>query len=74
MGGPIGLIEDGDRIAIDAAAKRLDLLVDEETMAARKKSWTRPKSNVTRGILAKYRAQVLSASEGAITVAPAWDE
>ena len=36
MGGPIGLIEDGDRIAIDAVAKRLDLLVDEETMAARK--------------------------------------
>jgi dihydroxy-acid dehydratase len=74
MGGPIGLIEDGDRIAIDAAAKRLDLLVDEETMAARKKAWIRPKSNVTRGVLAKYRSQVLSASEGAITVAPAWDE
>ena len=74
MGGPIGLIEDGDRITIDAAAKRLDLLVDEETMAARKKSWIRPKSNVTRGVLAKYRSQVLSASEGAITVAPAWDE
>lgn len=74
MGGPIGLIEDGDRIVIDAVAKRLDLQVDEKIMAARKEAWIRPISNVNRGALAKYRAQVLSASHGAVTVAPPWDE
>jgi dihydroxy-acid dehydratase len=74
LGGPIGLIEDGDRIVIDAAARRIDLMVDDGTMAQRKTAWIRPESSVKRGTLAKYRAQVLSASQGAITVAPAWDE
>ena len=72
VGGPLALIEDGDRITIDAAGRRLDVDLDEAAFAARRKRWQRPASSVTGGILAKYRAEVLSASEGAVTVAPAW--
>ncbi|MGH8168148.1 MAG: dihydroxy-acid dehydratase [Woeseiaceae bacterium] len=72
VGGPLALIEDGDRITIDAAGRSLDVDLDEGTFAARRKSWRRPASSVTGGILAKYRAEVLSASQGAVTVPPAW--
>jgi dihydroxy-acid dehydratase len=74
VGGPIALIEDGDRLTIDAQSKRIDLQIDEATMEARRSAWVRPKSSVSRGVLAKYRAEVLSASQGAVTVAPPWDE
>ena len=73
MGGPIALIEDGDTIVIDAGKRRIDLGISEEEMARRKASWSRPASSVTTGILAKYRAEVTSASEGAVTVAPDWE-
>ncbi len=73
VGGPIALIEDGDSITIDAESKRIDLGIDAATMEARRKAWVRPKSSVKRGVLAKYRAEVTSASEGAITIAPPWD-
>ncbi len=74
VGGPIALIEDGDPVTIDAEACRIDLGVPEAEMDARRTAWKRPPSAVTTGILAKYRAEVRSASEGAITVAPPWDE
>ncbi len=74
VGGPIALIEDGDRITIDAAARRVDIDLSDDELERRRAAWTRPKSSVTRGALAKYRAEVLSASQGAITVAPPWDE
>lgn len=73
MGGPIALIEEGDRLTIDAEAKTIDVAVDDTTLAERKKNWKRPPSSVRTGLLAKYRAEVLSASEGAVTVAPEWD-
>ena len=47
--------------------------VDKETLALRKQEWIRPESNIKRGVLAKYRSQVSSASNGAITFAPDWD-
>jgi dihydroxy-acid dehydratase len=74
VGGPIALIKDGDRITIDAELRRVDIDLNDEELAARRAAWTRPKSSVTGGALAKYRAEVHSASEGAITEAPAWDE
>ena len=43
-------------------------------MARRRETWKRPKSPVQRGALAKYRNEVSSASEGAVTIPPAWDE
>ncbi len=73
VGGPIALIEDGDRITIDAEERRVDIDLSDDELAERRAAWTRPKSSVTRGTLAKYRAEVLSASQGAVTEAPPWD-
>jgi len=72
LGGPIALIEDGDGIVIDAQTKRIDLQISEDELSQRRAKWVRPPSDVSRGLLAKYRAIVSSASEGAITVAPEW--
>jgi dihydroxy-acid dehydratase len=74
VGGPIALIEEGDGIVIDAESKRIEVNVDADAMADRRARWQRPKSGVTRGLLAKYRAEVSSASLGAVTSAPPWDE
>jgi len=74
VGGPIGLIEEGDRILIDAQKKEINVAVDDEEMAARRAAWKRPASPVGRGALAKYRNAVSSASEGAVTIPPVWDE
>ncbi len=73
VGGPIALIQDGDSIVIDAESKQIDVAVSEEEMAQRRQSWQRPPSSVTRGALAKYRAEVSSASEGAVTIPAPWD-
>lgn len=74
VGGPLALVEEGDRITIDAESRRIDLAVDAETLERRRKGWRRPKSDVTSGLLAKYRAQVQSATLGAITEAPSWND
>jgi len=73
VGGAIALIEDGDKIIIDAQERRIDLEISESELEKRRAAWVRPKSNVTTGILAKYRAEVGSASEGAVTIAPPWE-
>lgn len=65
-GGPIALIEDGDRITIDVINKKLELHVTDEELSERKKSWKyEPKEKLT-GYLARYVKLVKSASEGAI--------
>jgi dihydroxy-acid dehydratase len=74
VGGPIALIEEGDVITIDAEKHRIDISVDEEELARRKGNWIRPRSDVTTGALAKYRAEVSSASQGAVTTVPDWNE
>ena len=74
VGGPIALIEDGDRIVIDAEKRRIDLDINDAEMAARRARWQRPPSSVHTGLLAKYRAEVRSASEGAVTEAPPWED
>lgn len=72
VGGPLALLEDGDRISIDANARRIDVDLDESELSRRRHAWRPPESAVTGGVLAKYRAMVRSASEGAVTVAPDW--
>jgi dihydroxy-acid dehydratase len=74
VGGPIALIEDGDRITIDAEVRRVDIDLSDDELEQRRAAWKRPKSSVTKGALAKYRAEVLSASQGAVTEAPPWDD
>lgn len=67
VGGPIGLIENGDTITIDAEANTLAVDLDESTLEARRANWKMEKTLPKRGILAKYAKQVSSASRGAIT-------
>jgi dihydroxy-acid dehydratase len=74
VGGPIALVEDGDTLRIDAKSKKISVDVSDEVMAERRKKWLRPVSPVSRGVLAKYRGAVSSASEGAVTIPPPWDE
>jgi len=73
VGGPIALLEEGDTIVIDARNKQMSVKIGDDEMAARRGRWRRPPSSVTRGALAKYRAEVSSASDGAVTIPPAWD-
>ena len=73
VGGPIALVEDGDKIVIDAESMQITLQVSDEELEARKACWKRPPSAVKTGALAKYRNEVSSATEGAITIPPAWD-
>jgi len=73
-GGPIALLEDGDRIVIDAVTREINADVSEATFAQRRAAWRRPPSPVSRGVLAKYRNEVSSASEGAVTIPPEWGD
>jgi len=67
LGGPIALIEDGDRITIDAESREIKLEVDDNILAERKAAWKAPEVYTNRGILAKYANQVSTASLGAVT-------
>jgi dihydroxy-acid dehydratase len=65
--GLIGLVKDGDIIAIDAVNNTLTLKVDEAEIAERRKNWKQPALKVSQGILYKYAKCVATASEGCIT-------
>jgi dihydroxy-acid dehydratase len=67
VGGPIALVEEGDTIVIDADGRRLDVEVDDATLAARRASWTAPEPRYTQGALAKYARAVSGADRGAVT-------
>jgi len=66
-GGAIALVENGDRITIDAAKNELSVAVDAATLAARRARWQAPPYKFTRGTLYKYIKNVKSASEGCVT-------
>ena len=65
-GGMIGIVEEGDIIAIDIPAGKLELKVDEATLAKRREAWVCPPPNVSKGYLARYAKLVSSANKGAI--------
>lgn len=67
VGGLIALVHEGDSITIDAKRRLLQLNVSEDEITARRKAWHPPKARYTRGVLAKYAAQVSSSSCGAVT-------
>ena len=67
VGGPIALVQEGDRITIDAERRRLDLDVPEAELARRRASWTARAPAYTSGVLAKYAKLVSSSSLGAVT-------
>ncbi|MFI0471822.1 dihydroxy-acid dehydratase [Halomonas sp. HMF6819] len=66
-GGPLGLVENGDLITIDADADTIDIDVSDDEMARRQSQWQQPAPRYTRGVLAKYARHVSSASTGAVT-------
>ena len=67
LGGPLGLVQDGDTISIDATRRELRLHVDAEELARRRQAWRPRAPYATRGVLAKYAELVSSASLGAVT-------
>ena len=67
LGGPIALVQDGDKITVDAENAEITLHVDDAELATRRAAWTAPAPYATRGTLAKYAKLVSSASEGAVT-------
>jgi dihydroxy-acid dehydratase len=67
VGGPIAFVHEGDEVVIDAANRRLDLVVDEVELARRRAAWAQPEPRYTQGALAKYARAVGSAEHGAVT-------
>jgi dihydroxy-acid dehydratase len=66
-GGPIAAVQEGDRIAIDTAGRKIDLEVSPDTIRQRLAAWKPPTPRYQSGVFAKYIALVSSASEGAVT-------
>ncbi len=66
QGGPIALVKEGDRIAIDIPAKAITLKVDENELTRRRKDWQAPEPRITGGYMARYAKLVSSAAQGAI--------
>ncbi|MDQ4075396.1 MAG: dihydroxy-acid dehydratase, partial [Chloroflexota bacterium] len=66
-GGPIALVQDGDRIVIDATERAISVDISDDELAHRRAAWQMPPYKATRGTLYKYIKNVKSASEGCVT-------
>ena len=66
VGGPMGLLKDGDIIEIDIPSNKLDVKLTKTELDERKKSWSAPYPRITKGYLAKYASMATSADTGAI--------
>jgi len=66
-GGPIAAVRDGDTIAFDIKARRLDVEISPQELSSRLRQWTPPPPRYTTGVMAKYAKLVSSASLGAVT-------
>jgi len=64
-GGPLALVESGDTIELDVANRKLNVLVSDKELAARRKRWKKPKAHLARGYWKLYVEHVNQASEGA---------
>lgn len=67
VGGPIGLLQNGDKVTIDSGTQEINMHVSDEELARRKAEWKQPALKYKRGILAKYAKLVGSSSKGAVT-------
>ena len=65
-GGPIGLVREGDQIRVDIPARVLELLVSEEELAERRKTWKPLEKEVKSAFLRRYRKLASSAAQGAV--------
>lgn len=70
VGGPIALVEEGDRIRIDIPNNKLDVLVSEEELASRRAKWQPREPQITTGYLSRYREMVTSGNKGAVLEIP----
>jgi dihydroxy-acid dehydratase len=70
-GGPIAALEDGDTVVLDVEARTLSVELSGDELDARLARWSPPEPRYENGVFAKYAALVSSASEGAVTRAPA---
>ena len=70
VGGPIALVEEGDRILIDIDQHKLELMVSDEVLAERKAKWQPREPKVKTGYLARYASLVTSADKGAVLRVP----
>ena len=66
-GGPIALVENGDRITIDAVENTISIELEDEVLQLRKEKWNQPSLKVKKGSLYKYARMVSSASQGCVT-------
>ncbi|MFW6385940.1 MAG: dihydroxy-acid dehydratase [Candidatus Hadarchaeota archaeon] len=66
IGGPIALVEEGDRISIDIEERKLELMIDDSELEERKRKWQPAEPKVKKGYLKVYSQMVGSASNGAI--------
>ncbi len=66
LGGPIAFIQEGDTVSIDIPNCKIDMQVDEATLAARKAAWVCPEPRIKTGYLARYAKLVGSAAKGAV--------
>ena len=73
VGGPIALVEEGDRILIDIPNHRLELKVSDEELAERRAAWKPRTPRITDGYLARYAALVTSGNRGAVLKVPGQD-
>ena len=65
-GGPIAFVKDGDEIAIDVPARKIELKVTKAELAKRRKAWKKPEPKIKTGWLARYSRNVTSANTGAV--------
>lgn len=64
VGGPLALVEDGDRIRLSAVARSLDLIVSEDELERRRAAWSPPAVRAERGFVAMYQNHVMQADRG----------
>jgi len=67
VGGPIGLLREGDTITVDIEKRSIQVEISEAEMAARRAAWQAPAPHYTSGVMAKYAKLVRPASDGAVT-------
>ena len=67
VGGPIALVQEGDKITIDSDKRVIELHVPDKELATRRAKWKQPAPRYTRGVMGKYIKLVSTASKGAIT-------
>jgi dihydroxy-acid dehydratase len=65
VGGPIGLLREGDQIELDIPNRRINVKIDDEELAKRRLKWKPPDQSNLRGVVALYAKYALQADEGA---------